>query len=210
MSVIVNKDTLIKRAIDHKISDHITAGTYGEIDFSENGEDKVNSWNGCAISCLATGGSIKEIKEQIKNGEIPSSEFHTEVKVTDDTFTTFWSISSESDTLRSLLSEKFGLSYKLILLAEIVFEGVNENEEDDWEEYCNNWPLDFATALPEGVDITDSDVDIFWEDNVSEEIELDPDNYRDADGHYWTLDDYFELGNQRVGNALIDWLKTFK
>ena len=64
MTVIVNKQKLYDRAIQHKAQDHIAQRMYGEITYKKNGIEKVSSWKGCAISCLATEATIEGIKNQ--------------------------------------------------------------------------------------------------------------------------------------------------
>ncbi len=198
--VIKNKSTLVRRAAEHKELDHVTRKNYGKIRYSTNGETEVQSWQGCAISCLATESSIGAIKEQ---GKLISGA----LKIDEEDGRTFWSVELPPQQLRNILSIEFGLCDNLIYLAEIIFEGNNVSNE-----YAQDWPLRFAEAVPEGVNITDEDVERFWNefdvqdyDGSSVELDVQVEDYEKG----WTnIDEYFDYVNEELGDDLIAWLES--
>lgn len=207
MSKIRRKADLLARAEEHRRLDHIQQGTYGDIRFLQNGEAEVTEWKGCAISCLATETTIEGLFEQEAKGYFSLINLGEA-----DDGRTIYDVSCSSDILREILTEEFNICYKLVLLAEIIFEG---SEED----YAINWPVEFVEAIPENVDITNEDVDMFWSESIVSRginfldhfpTRLDPDNYIGEDDREWSLDDYFEVVDHLDGNLLLDWLNSLK
>ena len=200
MPTIVDTKTLIRRAEEHKKVDHISQGTYGEIQFHQNGEITENVWKGCAISCLATEATISGLMNQ------EDLDFN-KVVINKDENGTYYKINIEGPTLREMLSNQFGLSNKLVYLAECIFEGSDE-------QYAKDWPLKFSQALCDGMIITDADIDKFWEFHHHERgsefdyfpEEFRPNAYSDEEWGLWELTDYFDVVDRETGEALLDWI----
>lgn len=156
MSVIKNKAKLVERAKGHKRQDQVARNTYLEI---LDAEDDDVTFTACAIGCLATGCSIKEIQEE-----------YGEFSVSIDETTGTYAAKIDDDVLVDKLESDFGICYKLARLAEAIFEGIVVGGDPYFEEdyflkgnAYYNWPTRFAEALPEGVDITDEMVIDFAE-----------------------------------------------
>lgn len=209
MPIIRKKADLFERAIEHRRLDHVKQGTYGDIKFLQNGEAEVTEWKGCAISCLATETTVEGLFEQEAKG------YFSVINLGEaDDGRTIYDVSCDSSTLRDILSDEFNICRKLVWLAEIIFEGSSE-------EYAMDWPVEFVDAIPENVDITDADVDKFWKEVIVPRginfidyfpVELNPDGYVNinSDGYeeQWSLDEYFEVVDERDGELLLDWLRS--
>lgn len=203
--IIKNTDILVRRALEHKVSDHIAQKTYGDIHFIQNGVAEPIKWQGCAISCLATETSIQGLIEQ------EDLDFEKVfVRDLDDGRTEF-EVRIDDDDLRNMLNEKFGMCFKLIWVAECIFEGSDE-------EYAKSWPLKFAEALSDGQNITNEDIDMFWTDVVEPYfdygigIEYFPSRFEpgwdDPEYGAWSLDEYFEFFDSNIGEEFIDFVKS--
>jgi len=201
--IIKNHDILVRRAKEHMMLDHIAQRTYGDIHFLQNGVIEPIKWRGCAISCLATETTIEGLKNQedLNFDAIKIEEL--------DNGKTEFSVNLQSHRLREMLHDKFGMCFKLIYMAECIFEGSDED-------YAREWPLAFAEALCDGKYITDEDIDFFWSNNVLPEIdqyynerhipkEFNPDK-PDSDDNVWSVDDYFEFFDETIGEEFITFL----
>jgi protease II len=157
--IIKNKQKLVERAKAHKNADHITNQTYADVAGSHNG-DRKEDWKLCAIGCLATETSLEKLLEQ----------FGTEnVRVWQEDEHTHYYCNIDEEILIDKLVDDFGICNSLARVAEAIFESVEEEFgmydelRDDSQfvlsyEERQNFPTEFAQALPEGTNITDDDV----------------------------------------------------
>lgn len=204
--IIKNHDILVNRAEEHARLDHLTRQTYGDIYYLQNGEAEVIKWEGCAISCLATETSIEALKNQ------DDLNFDA-VKVSEkEDGRVEFSVILDSDILRGMLTNKFGMCMNLIYMAECVFEGSDE-------EYAQTWPERFAKALCNGLDIYDEDISDFWVNEVVPELdeiynhypdEFFPNNYQDDEGWTWSIDEYFDYCYDRIGDKFLEFIERLK
>lgn len=203
--IIKNTDILVRRAKEHASLDHIARGTYGNIKFLQNGESETTVWRGCAISCLATESSIEALKNQ------EDLDFEAvKISVAYDGRTEF-EVRIDENELRIMLSEKFGMCDKLIFMAECIFEGSDED-------FAIAWPQMFSESLRDGVNITDQHIEEFWSGLIGTyfepddynyfPIEFGPGKFRDDDWGIWSVDEYFDFCDSKVGEAFIEFIEN--
>jgi hypothetical protein len=133
--------TLHKRAKEHARYDHIKQGTYGRAE--TNGK---TDYEGCAVSCLATPSEPEILQEFIKEmGVKDETGDQTIWKMEEGHYKTFF----RPEQLRQTVTEQFGITEKLMELAEGFFEGQSTHG------LAIEFFKDFALSLKEGTEITD-------------------------------------------------------
>jgi len=186
--IIKNTDELVKNAIAHKNADHIANNVYAQISGNHNGT-KEEEWDICAIGCLATPATLKELVKEFPDDVTVWTE-----EKNGETYT-FYNSNITDDVLLNNLKEKYGICNALARAAETFFEGTHngagdfDHYEDFDKDYTDgesgrhyilsrderaNFPLEFAQALSEGASIPSENVlrwfsenDLYLEINVS-------------------------------------------
>jgi hypothetical protein len=142
--IIKNTETLRKRADFHHEQDQIIQGDYGEA--KTNGDIE---YKGCAIGCLSTPNPTEQpafadfLKEHRPEGALPGK----------------WAVVNlDSEQMREILGEEFGICYNLTHLAENIFESIMGEQE------AADFVKEFAYALRDGIVIDNDRVNDFQEE----------------------------------------------
>jgi hypothetical protein len=132
------------RARSHAKADHIQQGTYGNA--SANGKP---TYEGCAVSCLATPHRLKDLTKYVKE------------KGTYDSFDETYYVEFGGEEQRKKVAKEFGINQKLMQVAEGFFEA------QEYHGAAIEFVKDFACALNEGADITPRMVNKWTTDNLN-------------------------------------------
>jgi hypothetical protein len=158
MPKLKNTETLLKRAYRHQMQDEIAQGTYGRI----NGQNGDASFEGCVIGCLAIPNTINEIISDNRIAKFVRTtggdSYFLENFIGEYNDGELTPENSLQLAQRNILKEDFGICRNLSLLAELVFEAIDDGSH-------KYWPAEFAASLNDGVKITNKQISKWVKEN---------------------------------------------
>lgn len=152
---IKNTTELRVRARSHAANDHVIQGTYGIGVLNGHAE-----FRGCAIGCLSTPHREADLRQYLS--EFLNTKYGPTNRIDG---VDFYGVFDEDSGQRQKLEDEFGMTKHLIIAAEGFFEAQPTHGA------AINFVRDFATALPEGAEITNDMIDAWLRNNV--ELEWD-------------------------------------
>lgn len=184
MGTIRNKRTLVRRTQWHADQDHVVQGTYGS--GSCNGQAE---FQGCAIGCMATPHTTKGLRAFIKRVGGMSHGLGE------------WSFHEEDDDQLPRITKEFGVSRALARVAETLFEAQPTHGA------AINFIPKFARALPEGVKITDRQVQEAWKDITGCDLRTDTFNPFHAPNDPWGGNRRSKVYREQAEREFFAWLR---
>ncbi len=187
MPKIKQKNALIKKAEGHREADRFRQA-HGYMQANESRWDSDgeipapnSDFKGCAVGCLALPVSRKGILAKLRElAEESMNENRADL---------------DREQGVALLEKQHGITYSLAGLLEWVFESLEENGLKP-----EDWPVDFAKALPSGVEINEEDVDNFVRNSeYCVEAEL---------GEYAGNDDVEPYIARGARDEVLEWFET--